>query len=104
MLGAGASGKVEVKGDRTYEPLFGEEGAASTGTTTGNGEKEDAAVVQPEEIDRMLFVQVTVYPPGYDASEAETEPDDAIQPRSAWTAVYVPPDQEDGGAGGTTGK
>jgi len=106
MLGAGASGKVEVKGDRTYEPLFGEEGAASTGTGTGTGkgEKEDAAVVQPEEIDRMLFVQVTVFPPGYDASKAETEPDDAIQPRSAWTAVYVPPDQEEGGVGGTAGK
>ena len=77
-----------------YEPLFGEEG----GGAPADG-KEDAAVVQAEEIDRMLFIQVTVYPPGYDPAETE---DDALQPRSAWTAVFFPPDEEEGGAGGTT--
>lgn len=89
-LGAGGTGKVEVQDDRTYAPLFDEEGATD--------EEEDAAVVQPEDIDRMIFVQVTVYPPGYDPSDTEREK--ALQPRSAWTAVYLPPDEESGGLGG----
>ncbi len=94
MLGGGsAAGTVEVQDDRTYEPLFGEEG----GTAPTGEEKEDAAVVQPEDIDRMLFIQVTVFPPGYDPAE---KADDALQPRSAWTAVFFPPDEEEGGPGG----
>ncbi len=94
MLGGGtASGTVEVQDDRKYEPIFGEEGGAGA-----TDEKEDASVVQPEDIDRMLFIQVTVYPPGYDP--AATEPG-ALQPRSAWTAVFFPPDEESGGAPGT---
>lgn len=95
MLGAGnTTGTVEVQDDRTYEPLFGEEGGTAA-TTDG---EEDAAMVQTEDIDRMLFIQVTVYPPGYDPSETEG---DALQPRSAWTAVFFPPDEEEGGTGGT---
>lgn len=87
-LGAGGSaGQVEVQDDRAYAPLFAEEG--------GGGEDEDAAVVQAEDIDRMLFIQVTVYPPGYD-DVPDSERDEALQPRSAWTAVYLPPDQETG--------
>jgi prepilin-type N-terminal cleavage/methylation domain-containing protein len=91
-LGAGASGKVEVEDD-TYEPLFGEEGSVATGT----GEEEDeASVMQAEDIDRMLLIEVTVYPPGYNRSEAAK---DAPQPRSAWTAVYLPPDEAEGAPG-----
>lgn len=94
-LGAGASGKVEVQDDRTYEPLFGEEGSVATGA---EGEEDEASVMQAEDIDRMLLIEVTVYPPGYDPLEAG---ENGLQPRSAWTAVYLPPDQETGGAGGT---
>jgi hypothetical protein len=92
MLGAGATSRVEVRDDRAYEPLFPEEGGGAT-----DDDEEDTAIVQEEQIDRMLFIQVTVYPPGYDPAE-ETEI--ALQPRSAWTAVYLPPDEEEGGAGG----
>jgi len=105
-LGAGGAGRTEVQNDRTYEPLFAEEAgngagsASASGTGTGTGKDKDAAVVQAEDVDRMLFVQVTVYPPGYD-EVADSEREDALQPHSAWTAVYLPPDQEDTGAGGT---
>lgn len=96
MLGAsGTSGKVQVEDDRTYEPLFAEEGGTPTGT---EAEEEDAATVQAEEIDRMLYIEVTIFPPGYDPGSTD---DDALQPRSGWTAVYLPPDEEEGGAGGT---
>lgn len=92
MLGASnTAGAVEVQDDRTYEPLFLEEGGVS------GDEEESASVVQSEDIDRMLFIQVTVYPPGYDPAE---EDDEALLPRSAWTAVYLPPDQESEGASG----
>ncbi|MCK6458908.1 MAG: hypothetical protein L6Q95_03325 [Planctomycetes bacterium] len=94
-LGAGASGKVEVQDDRTYEPLFGEEGSAAP----VDGEEEEASVMQAEDIDRMLLIEVTVYPPGYNASEMSG---DGLVPRSAWTAVYLAPEEESGGAGGTT--
>lgn len=94
MLGASnTSGPAEIQDDRTYEPLFNEEGGS-----VADGGEQDASVVQAEEIDRMLFVQVTVYPPGYDPAESD---DDALQPRSAWTAVYLPPDGDEEGAGGT---
>jgi len=96
-LGAGASGKTEV-GDQTYEPLFAEEGAMAAGS---DGKEQDAAVVQPEDVDRMLFIQVTVYPPGYD-EVADAERDDALQPRTAWTAVTLPADQDVAGLGGPT--
>jgi hypothetical protein len=100
MLGAGnASGTVEVQDDRAYEPLFAEESGGTASAEGNEKEKEDAAVVQPEDIDRMLFIQVTVFPPGYDPAETA---EDALQPRSAWTAVFFPPDEEEEGAGGTT--
>jgi type II secretory pathway pseudopilin PulG len=100
-LGAGATSTVEVQDDRTYEPLFAEEGETAGTTDQGTDrKKEDAAVVQPDDIDRMLYVQVTIYPPGYDPGSMD---EDALQPRSAWTAIYLPPDEADtGGAGGAT--
>lgn len=94
MLGASnTAGAAEVQDDRVYKPLFDEEG----GTVAGTEDEESAAVVQAEEIDRMLFIEVTVYPPGYDPVE---EDDNALQPRSAWTAVYFPPEEEPEGAAG----
>ncbi|HEX5135826.1 MAG TPA: prepilin-type N-terminal cleavage/methylation domain-containing protein [Planctomycetota bacterium] len=101
-LGAGASGRVEVQDDRTYEPLFGEEGSvpASTdkGTTTGTdkGTEEETSVMQAEDIDRMLLIEVTVFPPGYDPLNPDGN---GLQPRSAWTAVYLPPDEADATGG-----
>jgi len=98
MLGAGnTTGTVEVRDDRTYEPLFAEESGVAP---TADGQEEDASVVETEDIDRMLFIQVTVFPPGYDPGDTD---DEAFQPRSAWTAVFLPPDEEEGGAGGTEG-
>jgi type II secretory pathway pseudopilin PulG len=94
MLGAGASGSVEVEGDQTYEPLFAEE---SRDTAAGEDEGGQAAVVQPEEIDRMLFVQVTVYPPGYDPAD---ESENALRPRSAWTAAILPQEEQETEAAG----
>ncbi len=95
MLGAAnTTGTLEVQDDRTYEPLFAEEGGVAP---TTESKEEDPSVVQAEDIDRMLFIQVTVYPPGYDPADQD---DDALQPRSAWTAVFLPPDEETGGAGG----
>lgn len=96
-LGAGASGKVEVQDDRTYEPLFGEEGAATASADTTKEGKEEASVMQAEDIDRMLLIQVTVFPPGYDPASPD---ENQLQPRSAWTAVYLPPDEADA-VGGT---
>jgi len=93
-LGAGASGKVEVQDDRSYEPLFGEEGAAPP--TADNRKEEEASVMQAEDIDRMLLIEVTVYPPGYDASNPD---ENELQPRSAWTAVYLPPEETQGTGG-----
>jgi hypothetical protein len=95
MLGAGnTTGTVEVRDDRTYEPLFAEESGVAP---TADGKEEDPSVVETEDIDRMLFIQVTVFPPGYDPADMD---DDALQPRSAWTAVFLPPDEEEGGTGG----
>jgi prepilin-type N-terminal cleavage/methylation domain-containing protein len=94
-LGAGASGKVEVQDDRTYEPLFGEEGSVAAGA---GDEEEEASVMQAEDIDRMLLIQVTVYPPGYNPSETSEL---GLKPRSAWTAVYLPPDEAEGAPGAT---
>ena len=95
MLGAAnTTGKVEVEDDRTYEPLFAEEG----GVAPSSDKEEEASVVQAEDIDRMLFIQVTVFPPGYQPSSTD---DEALQPRSAWTAVFLPPDDEEEGPGGT---
>jgi type II secretory pathway pseudopilin PulG len=87
-LGAGAQGNVEVEGGDTYEPLFAEEAGSSAEEDT------EADVVQPEEIDRMLFIHVTVYPPGYD-DQSDDDRDLALQPRSAWTAIHLPNEEED---------
>ena len=90
-LGAGAQGSVEVEGGEKYEPLFSEEG----GTTDGESE-DDGQLVQPEDVDRMLYIHVTVYPPGYDETSDEDR-DLALRPRSAWTAIHIPPEKTDGG-------
>jgi len=91
-IGAGATGTVEVEGGDTHGPLFAEEGSAA------EGEEEEETTVEAEEVDRMILIQVTVYPPRWDEmSEEEREGD--VKPRSAWTAVHVPPEKEEGDGG-----
>jgi len=44
----------------------------------------------------MLLITVTVYPPGW--QEADRGESDAIQPRSAWTAIHLPTASDESGA------
>jgi len=89
-IGAGASSTVELDGGDTHDLLFAEEGGAME-----DGD-EDATSVQAEEVDRMVFILVTVYPPRYDELTEEERADAGMQARSAWTAVHLPPDESEG--------
>ena len=66
-------------------------GSDAGGEETGGVEDDEEETKEPGDVDRMLFVQVTVYPPGYSEEAAETE--DALRPRTAWTAIYLPPEE-----------
>jgi hypothetical protein len=95
-VGAGAAGQVEV-GTDVLDLLFGEEGDVSAPTDATEEERtrrteEEAETKEPEEVDRMLLIEVTVYPPGYDEA-TEEEREGILRPRKAWTAVYVPPEE-----------
>ena len=90
VVGAGAEGSVEIEGGDVYDVLFSEEG---TGSDTDDP-TEGAEMRQPSEVDLMLFIRVTVYPPGYDDSTQE-EQARALRPRSAWTAIYLPPEEDE---------
>ena len=58
--------------------------------------RDEEVNVGAEDVDRMLFIRVTIYPPGYDESTAEPEGETAaFVPRSAWTAIYLPPETGD---------
>ena len=57
---------------------------------------EDATSVQAEEVDRMIFILVTVYPPRYDELSEEEREDAGMRARSAWTAVHLPPEESEG--------
>ena len=83
-IASGAGGAVSVGGGDPRNLLFDEEG-------TGAADDEEEAEVEVEEVDRMLFIRVTVYPPNYDESEADLE--GAVQPRSIWTAVHLAPEE-----------
>ena len=95
-IGAGASGNVTVDGEAIGGALFGEEGGGGgdDGGDVGDGDDD----VQADAIDRMLLITVTVYPRGWD--EADREEEDAILPRSAWTAIHLPEDPDDSSTGG----
>lgn len=84
-IGAGATGSVSIEGGEPRNMLFAEEGSSAA-------EGEEEQEVGAEEVDRMLFLRVTVYPPGYEEGDAEDE--NALQPRSAWTAIRVLPDEK----------
>lgn len=80
-IGAGAAGSVTIEGGEPRNLLFEEEGG---GAAEGEEEEEVAA----EDVDRMLFIRVIVYPPGYEEGDQDVE--EALQPRSAWTAIHLP--------------
>jgi type II secretory pathway pseudopilin PulG len=93
-VGAGSDSLVNVDGTE-LDPLFPEEGG-----TTASGDSipiDDVPEKEPKDVDRMILIKVTIYPPGYDAT---AEPDEVrIPPRSAWTAIPVVPANEEEAGG-----
>jgi len=85
-IGSGAGSNVTVEGGDPMGSLFAEEG----GGTAGDGGFEDSAEedVEADQVDRMLLIEVTVYPPEWE--EGDRDDPEAIQPRSAWTAIGLP--------------
>ncbi len=69
--------------------LFAEEG------TVAEGAEDEEVDVDAQDVDRMIFIRVTVYPPGYDASIPIEERATALRPRSAWTAIHLPPEEDE---------
>jgi len=90
-IGAGAASTVEIEGGEQHDLLFAEEGS-----TVAEEEGEDASSVQAEEVDRMMYIHVTVYPPRYDELTEEEREEAGMRARSAWTAVHLPPDESEG--------
>ncbi len=91
VVAAGAQGRVEMDGEG-FSPLFPQEG----GGTEAESEDEAGDEVQPDEVDRMLFIRVTVYPPGWDERPAaDDEQRRGARPLSAWTAVLLPPEEDE---------
>lgn len=90
MIGTGASGPVSVADSEPKNLLFAEEGVVSE-----DSEDEEVSV-EASEVDQMLFIRVTVYPPGYEEVTDPEEVERALQPRSAWTAIYQPTEEVEG--------
>ena len=82
-IGTGATGAVSVDESEPRNLLFVEEGGAGD-------PDEDEAQVGADEVDQMLFIRVTIYPPEYEPSQSLEETDAALRPRSAWTAIHLP--------------
>jgi hypothetical protein len=93
-VGSGAGGNVSIEGGDPLDSLFPEEGSGGTEEGVDESDEEE---IGADEVDRMLLIVVTVYPPLWDESDRENA--EAIQPRSAWTAVSLPeePDDTEGG-------
>ncbi|MHC4549681.1 MAG: PulJ/GspJ family protein [Planctomycetota bacterium] len=91
-IGAGAAGRVEIEGGESHDLLFAEESSSAS----ADEDDEDGTVIQEEEVDRMLFIQVTVYPPRYDELTEEEREEEGLQPRSAWTAIHLPTEESEG--------
>lgn len=90
LIGTGATGPVSIGEGEPMGLLFEEEGTAAA-----TGEEEEEVSVDADEVDQMLFIRVTVFPPGYDPSATDEERERALSPRSAWTAIHLPPEEED---------
>lgn len=88
-IGAGASGAVRVADSEPRSLLFAEEGIAAEDT-------QEEARVEADEVDRLLFIRVTVYPPGYEEVPPEDEKQSALRSRSAWTAIRLPLEENGG--------
>lgn len=82
-IGAGATGAVSVDDSEPRNLLFAEEG-------TGGNTDEEEPQVGADEVDQMLFIRVTIYPPEYDPGTPVEDVDVALRPRSAWTAIHLP--------------
>ena len=88
-IGTGATGPVSVDDSDPRDLLFAEEGG-------GGDAGDDEADATSEEVDQMLFIRVTIYPPGYDPSLSDEDMEQALQPRSAWTAIHLPREETEG--------
>jgi len=91
-IGAGSSGSVSIDGQDARQTLFESEGGGGEEAGDDEGDQE----VEADAVDRMLLITVTVYPPGW--QEADRGESDAIQPRSAWTAIHLPTASDESGA------
>ncbi|MCZ6572357.1 MAG: type II secretion system protein [Planctomycetota bacterium] len=97
VIGAGSASTVRVAGN-VAEMLFPEESNLGLpqdeeGQPTSSGD-EDYDEVDTDAVDMMLFIRVTVYPPGYDPNEVPTQGRPG-GPRSAWTAIILPKEEEE---------
>jgi hypothetical protein len=94
VVAAGAEGRVEIEGGDVIDVLFPEEGGG-----TEADEDELGSVVQPDEIDKMLYIRVTIYPPDYEEEPAVPDEDGErvapVRPRSAWTAIHLPAEESE---------
>ena len=88
LIGSGATGPVSVDDSDPKGLLFAEEGAVAETSA------EDEVNVKADEVDEMIFIRVIVYPPEYDRSIPPDEQDVLVKPRSAWTAIRKPPEEE----------
>jgi hypothetical protein len=86
-IGSGATGPARVDDSEPRSLLFTEEGTSAEGTD------EEEISVESAAVDRLLFIRVTVYPPGYEEVGPDEE-DFVLRPRSAWTAIRLPVDEE----------
>ena len=84
MIGTGATGPVSVDDGEQKSLLFAEEGTAAEGAD------DEEVDVKSETVDQMLFIRVTIYPPGYEPTQSLEETDAALRPRSAWTVIHLP--------------
>ncbi|NJN14770.1 MAG: type II secretion system protein [Planctomycetes bacterium] len=82
-IGSGTTQTASIGGSEPRNLLFAEEGSATEAT--------ESAEVEPEEVDRLLLIQVTIYPPGYEESHAGEE--GWLQPRMVWTAIPLPEEE-----------
>jgi type II secretory pathway pseudopilin PulG len=83
-IGSGTTGPARVDDSEPRSLLFSEEGTSAEGT-----DYDEEVNVESAAVDRLLFIRVTVYPPGYEEVGPDEE-DLVLRPRSAWTAIRLP--------------
>lgn len=87
-VGAGADAPSKVAGGDPMDLLFSEEQQTAE-------EGAEPAEVESDKLDRMWFLRVTVFPPGYDENAPQEVKDGGVPPRAAWTAIAIPPETEE---------